>query len=317
MNAKKINNVVVVGAGTMGEGIAQNFAEAGLSVKLVARHQESLDSAVQVITANLKLFKEYKLLHEDEAKILSCITTIKAEFLDKAMKGCDYVVETIPEVMDTKKATLAQIEAINSDIIIASNTGSFTITELAQGMKNPGRLIGVHYFNPAHIMPVVEVHRGEKTTQETVDVTKSFYQSVGKKPVMVRKIVPGFIVNRLTGAFMREIYWLLDNGVVNIEDLDTAVKGSIGFRWACLGPMEIEDMIGLDVSARVSPRIFPLLSKADGASEDLKRKVEKNELGIKTGKGWYDYTGKAKTEILDEKNRKLLQQLALYKSREK
>ncbi len=106
-------------------------------------------------------------------------------------------------------------------------------------------------------MPVVEVHRGEKTTQETVDITKAFYQSVGKKPVMVRKIVPGFVVNRLTGAFMREIYWLLDNGVVTPEDLDMAVKGSIGFRWACLGPMEIEDMIGLDVSARGLPTHIP------------------------------------------------------------
>lgn len=317
MNAKSINNVVVVGAGTMGEGIAQNFAEAGLSVKLVARHQESLDSAMAVIDANLHVFEEYGLLRENIPQIKSRISTVRAQFLDQAIRNCDYILETIPEVLDAKKESLAQIEAINPDVIIGSNTSSFTITELSQGMKNPGRLVGVHYFNPAHIIPVVEIHRGEKTTDETVNISKTFLQSVGKKPVMVRKIVPGFIVNRLTGAIEREIDYLLDNGIVTPEDLDIAVKGSIGFRLACLGPMEVEDMIGLDIAARVSGRIFKVLSNADGPSPDLVAKVNKGELGIKSGKGWYDYTSKLKTEVLDEKNRKLLQQLALYKSREK
>ena len=139
---------------------------------------------------------------------------------------------------------------------------------------------------------------------------------VGKKPVMVRKEVPGFIVNRLTGALEREIDYLLDEGIVTPEDLDTALKGSIGFRLACLGPMEIEDMIGLDTAMRVSSRVFKVLSNATEPSVKLVEKVNKGELGIKTGKGWYDYTGKTITEINDERNRKLLQELAAYNARE-
>ena len=157
---------------------------------------------------------------------------------------------------------LAQIERYNLTAVIASNTSSFTITELSRGMKNPTRLIGVHYFNPAHIIPVVEIHRGEKTADETLELAWNLVLKAGKQAVLVRKILPGFIVNRLTGALEREIDYLLDEGVVTPEDLDMAVKGSIGFRMACLGPQETEDMIGLDTSMMVSRRIFKELSNA-------------------------------------------------------
>jgi 3-hydroxyacyl-CoA dehydrogenase len=184
-------------------------------------------------------------------------------------------------------------------------------------MKNPARLIGVHYFNPAHIIPVVEIHRGEKTTDETVELACGLVQKAGKKAVLVKKILPGFIVNRLTGALEREIDYLLDEGVVSPEDLDTAVKGSIGFRMACLGPQETEDMIGLDTSMIVSSRIFKQLSNATEPSPKLVAKVKAGELGIKCGKGWYDYTDKTRAVVLEENNRKLMQQLAVYKAREK
>jgi 3-hydroxyacyl-CoA dehydrogenase len=234
------------------------------------------------------------------------------------MKDCDYVVESIPEVLETKKETLAQIEACSSlDIIIGSNTGSFPITELANGMKNPARVVGLHYFNPAHIMPTVEIHRGQKTTDEAVEITRELMTRVGKKPVMVRKEVLGFIVNRITGAMEREIDYLLDEGIVTPEDRDTAIKGSIGFRMACLGPQEIEDMLGLDTAMRVGGRVFKVLSNATEPSPQLIEKVKKGELGIKSGKGWYDYTGKSITEVNDKNNRKLLQQLALFYAREK
>lgn len=317
MNSKEIKNIVVVGAGTMGVGIAQNFAEAGISVKLLARHQETLDASMVQIAANLKQFQEFNLLKEPPAKVQARIAPVLASLIAQAMQNCDYVVETIPEVHDAKLDTLAQIEAASKDVVIASNTGSFTISELAKNMKYPQRVIGVHYFNPAHIIPLVEIHSGDKTTDEVRELTRNLMHRVGKKTAIVRKQVPGFIVNRLTGAFEREIDWLLDEGVVTPEDLDIAVKSSIGFRAACLGPMEVEDMIGLDTAMRVSGRVFKVLSNATGPSPQLVEKVNKGELGIKAGKGWYDYTGKTKTEVLDANNRKLLQQLVLFKSREK
>ena len=186
----------------MGIGIAQNFAQAGLTVKSVARRQETLDNAMIQMEANLKLFDEYGLLQEPVATIMSRISTVQAKYMSQAMESCDYVVETIPEVMETKKETLAQVEECNQDIIIASNTGSFTITELSDGMKNPSRVVGVHYFNPPHIIPAVELHRGKNTTDEAVEITRELMLRVGKKPVLVRKEVPGFIVNRLTGSSM-------------------------------------------------------------------------------------------------------------------
>jgi 3-hydroxyacyl-CoA dehydrogenase len=140
---------------------------------------------------------------------------------------------------------------------------------------------------------------------------------VGKKPVIVQKAVPGFIINRLTGAMEREIDYLIDEGIVTAEDLDTAVKASYGFRLACLGPMEAEDMIGLDTSARVSARMFKVLSNRTEPSPKLLEKVDKGELGIKSGKGWYDYSGKTREEIGDSINRRLLKQLVLFREAEK
>ena len=317
MDINRIDNVVVIGAGIMGVGIAQNFAQAGIAVSLVDVSQAILDNSLAEIKANIALFKEFKLLSEEPVTIMDRIKPVLTPSLKRAMKNCQYVVEAIPEILDTEKKMLADLEEYSSRVIISSNTGSFTITELARGMRNPGRVIGVHYFNPAHIIPAVEVHRGADTSDETVETTRKLMLKVGKKPVMVRKEIPGFIVNRLTGALEREIGYLLDQGIVTPEDLDTAVKASIGFRFACLGPVEVEDMIGLDTSMRVSERVFGLLNNATGPSPDLAAKVKAGELGIKSGKGWYDYSGKPKKQVLEENNRKLLRQLALFLDSEK
>ena len=200
--------------------------------------------------------------------------------------------------------------------ILASNTGSLKISLIAEGSRYPGRIIGTHYFNPAHIMPLVEIHRGKDTLDETVATTKAFMLRVGKMPAIVRKEVPGFIVNRIQGAMEREIDYLIDEGIVTPEDLDIAAKASYGFRLACMGPMEAEDMIGLDTSLRVSPIIYGSLSNSVEPSPTLAKKVEKGELGIKSGVGWYDYRDRPIEEVKAEINRKLLQQLVLFRSRQ-
>ena len=317
MGSNQLNKVAVIGSGIMGVGIAQNFAQAGLKVRLVDVNREILDSAMAQIKANVNLFQEYKLIREDPSEILSRIEPALTDGLEQAMEGCHYVVEAVPESLDIKKGLFSRLEKCSSSAIIASNSSSFTVNELAAGMKYPERMIGVHYFNPAHILPVVEIHRGEKTSKEVVDLARDLMLRAGKKPVLIRKTLPGFLVNRLTGALEREIDYLLDEGVVTPEDLDTAVKGSIGFRMACLGPQETEDMIGLDTSMRVSRRVYRTLSNASEPSPQLVAKVEAGELGIKTGKGWYDYSSRPRDQVLDQNNRKLLQQLAVFLTREK
>jgi 3-hydroxyacyl-CoA dehydrogenase len=230
----------------------------------------------------------------------------------QATDGCTYVVEAVQEILEQKLDLFARIQAAAPELVIGSNTGSFTMDALAEGLPRPDRLIGIHYFNPAHIMPLVEVHRGSACTDETYEETVRLLEASGKQTVLVRVERPGFIVNRLMGALEREIDYLLDEGIVTPEDLDVAVKASTGFRFACLGPMELEDMIGLDVAATVSGRVFKGLSNATEPSPMLLDKVEKGELGVKAGKGWYDYAGRTREEVLREKNARLLPQLRLF-----
>jgi 3-hydroxyacyl-CoA dehydrogenase len=316
MEVENIRECVVVGAGIMGVGIAQNFAQAGIHVRLVDQENAVLDRCLSQIEANLKLFSEFGLVGEDISTIQNRITPFLAEDLTQAMDRCDFLVEAIPEILELKRDLFRQIDSLPPHVILASNTSSFTMTSIAEGLQNLGRIVGLHYFNPAHIIPAVEIHRGKATSEHTVNVTKELMLKVGKKPVIVQKTVPGFIINRLTGAMEREIDYLLDEGIVTPEDLDTAVKASYGFRLACLGPMEAEDLIGLDTSARVSARVFKILSNRTEPSPKLLEKVDKGELGIKSGKGWYDYTGQTMEEFRDGINRRLLKQLVLFKEAE-
>jgi len=309
--------IVVIGAGNMGEGIVQSFAQAGKSVKVLARRRETLDKCRQQIDTNLKLFAEFRLLEETPEVIGLRITYIPMAELSEAIKGCHFVVETIPEVLADKKEVFAKLDDCDPDIILASNTGSITITTLTGDMKTAYRVVGTHYFNPAHIMPLVEIHRGKLTSDEAVQTTRDLMRQVGKKPVMVKKEIPGFIVNRIQGAIFREIGYLLDEGVASPEDIDMAAKAMYGFRLSCVGPMEADDMIGLDTSARVSANLFKTLSNRTEPSATLLDKVNKDELGIKTGSGWYNYGGKTRAQVLDEINRRLLKQLVLFRAASK
>jgi 3-hydroxybutyryl-CoA dehydrogenase len=312
MSAPNPEKILILGTGTMGEGIAQTFAQNGFNVRLVARREEPLARALGQLKQNVRLFIEFGLITETVEQVLARIEGVVTTDMAEAVEGCTYVVETVREVLDDKRSLLNAVQAANPELIIGSNTGSLTMDTLAEGLPRPDKIIGIHYFNPAHIIPLVEIHRGSECSEETYDETKRLMQASGKKTVLVRVERPGFIVNRLMGALEREIDYLLDEGIVTPEDLDTAVKSSTGFRFACLGPMEVEDMIGLDIAMTVSGRVFKGLSNATEPSPILVEKVNRGELGIKSGKGWYDYSGRTREEVLEEKNRKLLPQLKLF-----
>ena len=313
----EIKNIVVVGAGNMGEGIAQNFAQAGKSVKVLSRRQETLDKCRQQVDTNLKLLAEFHLLEEAPEVIKSRIAYIPMAELSEAIKGCHFIVETIPELLVDKKELFGKLDDCEPDVILASNTSSITITTLTEDMKTAYRVVGTHYFNPAHIMPLVEIHSGKFTSDKVAEMTRDLMLQVGKKPILIKKEIPGFIVNRIQGAIFREIGYLLDEGIATPEDMDIAAKAMYGFRLSCIGPMEADDMIGLDTSARVSGNLFKTLTNRTEPSSTLVDKVNKGELGIKSGTGWYDYHGKTRTQVLDEINRRLLKQLVLFKARNK
>ena len=312
-----IRQIVVIGGGNMGEGIAQSFAQGGKSVKVLARKKETLDKCRQQIDTNLMLFAEFQLLEEASEVIKSRIIYVPMTELSEAIRGCQFVVETIPEVLADKKELFGKLDGCEAEVILASNTSSITITALTEGMKTAYRVVGTHYFNPAHIMPLVEIHRGKYTSDNVVRTTSDLMLQVGKRPILVGKEIPGFIVNRIQGALFREISYLLDEGVATPEDIDMAAKAMYGFRLSCVGPMEADDMIGLDTSARVSANLFKTLSNRTEPSAALLDKVSRGELGIKTGSGWYNYRGKTRAQVLDEINRRLLRQLVLFKARNK
>jgi len=310
-----IRQIVVIGGGNMGEGIAQSFAQGGKSVKVLARKKETLDKCRQQIDTNLMLFAEFQLLEEASEVIKSRIIYVPMTELSEAIRGCQFVVETIPEVLADKKELFGKLDGCEAEVILASNTSSITITALTEGMKTAYRVVGTHYFNPAHIMPLVEIHRGKYTSDNVVRTTSDLMLQVGKRPILVKKEIPGFIVNRIQGAIFREISYLLDEGIATPEDIDMAAKAMYGFRLSCVGPMEADDMIGLDTSARVSTNLFKTLSNRTEPSAALLDKVSRGELGIKTGSGWYNYRGKTRAQVLDEINRRLLRQLVLFKAR--
>ena len=327
MKAENIKTVVVIGGGTLGQGIAQSFAEGGLSVRVVDLNREILDRCLDQIDANLRLFQEYGLLEEDLSSIKSRIHPVLTKDLAKTVQDCDFVVEAIPEDLELKRQLFAQLDSCPEEVILASNTSSLTVSAMAQGCRTASRIVGLHYYNPAHIMPLVEIHFGPETSDEVIATTKALMLRVGKKPVIVRKEITGFIVNRLQAAMMREMMYLVNEGVASPEDIDTAYKASIGIRFACIGMFEFGDWIGLDFSKGVMSRFAKSLDNSTEPAPVLLEKVKRGELGVKSGRGWYDWTGRSREEIIDSQNRRLIprwvsfkeleKQLPLYKSLDK
>ncbi len=311
-----IFTVAVIGFGTMGQGIAQNFAEAGLEVRVVDRDADALPCGKAQILANLRVAEMHDLVEGPE-RIAARITGHSWNNVRNATEGSELIIETVPEVLDIKREVFAALDSLPEDVLIGSNTSSFTVSQMTEGMATAARVVGVHYFNPAHVIPAVEIHHGSRTSEDAITRIVRIMEGVGKVPVRVRKEIPGFIINRLTGALEREIDLLLDEGIVSPNDLDAAVKASLGFRLACIGPMEAEDFIGLDTAFRVSNNIYKGLSNATEASAELGEKVKRGELGVKSGKGWYDYTGIPLSETFARRDHRLLAQLALYRAARK
>ena len=314
MKPNEIGTVTIVGAGTMGEGIAEVFAQAGRSVRIVDTCEENLQRCLSLIEGDVALLEEYGLVDESPAAILNRIAPFPIRRLGQALKGAELVVETIPEILAVKRKLYARLDTLPSRVIIASNTSSIPISELAEGMNTPERVIGVHFFNPAHLMPLVEIHVGKQTAGEVAERTLRLMRAVGKTPVLIKKALPGFIINRITGAMMREIYHLLDEGVATPEEIDLAVQNSTALKLACFGPMELEDMAGLDTAYRVHSRTFETLSNSRTPSPLLLEKANRGDLGYKSGKGWLEYDRTPYRDIVGERNRRLLRQLALRKS---
>lgn len=282
--------VTVLGAGTMGHGIAQLYAQAGYDVHMYDIKEELLNKALERIASNLDMMiREQAITEEDKNAALRHISI--STDLKEAVSGTRFVTEAVSENLNIKFELFSQLEEIvEDDVIIASNTSTFSIKELSEGVRQKDRLIITHFFNPAHLVPLVEVVKGPNTSQEIIDRTVELLSTIGKKPVVLKKDIPGLIANRLQAALVREAFYLLDNGVADAEDIDLAITAGPGFRWAFIGPLETADFGGLDIWKSVVENLAPVLSKEEKIPAFVEEKVQCGNLGTKTGNGLFAYS---------------------------
>ena len=283
-----IKNITVLGSGIMGHGIAQVSAMSGYNVILRDIEQQFLDKAMEKIRWSLdKLVSKQKISEEESHKIFSRITT--EVDLGRALQNCDLMIEAVPEVMDLKKKVYAEVDAVaNKNTIYASNTSTLPITEIANITSRPERFIGIHFFNPPQLMKLVEVIPGQKTAKETVDVTMSFVKSVSKEPVLCKKDVVGFIVNRIFIPLVHEAVWMMDRTKASMIEIDSAVKFVLHFP---MGIFELADFTGLDVIHKATIEMYARDKKVINPHPLIQKLFDQKKFGQKTGSGFYEYAG--------------------------
>jgi 3-hydroxybutyryl-CoA dehydrogenase len=289
-----IQKVFIIGSGLMGSGIAQVCAQSGLKVALYDIEPEALKKALKNIEWSVGKFVEKGELKEEKGTVMGRIRTA-SDFSEVAKS--DLIIEAVFENLDLKREIFEKVDALSlAGALMASNTSSIPITEIAVATKKPGRVLGLHFFSPVPMMQAVEVIRGQSTTDDTLLKGRQFVVRIGKEPIMVNRDVAGFVINRLNFPSSMEAMRLVEEGITTVEDIDKGVKLALGRR---MGIFETSDMVGLDVTygALMSmyretgdPRWFPPMI--------LRRKVKSGELGRKTGKGWYEYDkdGRKKTQ---------------------
>ena len=281
-----IETIGVVGAGLMGHGIALTFARAGLTVRVHDPAPQSLDRLKDRVAASMEAIDcERAAIDDASRRIATCPD------LADAVADADLVIEAAPEKLDLKRSVFRDMEsAAPGSCILASNTSVLPITGIAAGLTSRERVLGTHWWNPPHIVPLVEVVRTEWTSQAAVDATMTVLTRVGKRPVRVEKDVPGFIGNRLQHALWREAVSLVENGICDAETVDTVVKQSFGRRLAVLGPMENADLVGTDLTLDIHGAVLSDLERRPGPSPYLESLVEGGRLGMATGAGFRDWT---------------------------
>lgn len=211
--------------------------------------------------------------------------------LKEATKDADFIIECAPEVMEVKQGLFAEIENYCSKTaILATNTSVMSVTEIASKCKNKERVVGAHFWNPGHLIPLVEVVKTEAASEEAIDATMKVLSDCGKKPILCQKDVPGFVANRLQHALWREAFHMVEAGIADAATVDEACKYGPGLRWPILGPMENSDMVGIQLSYNIHDYILKHLADNHEPSPLLSEMLEKGDLGFKTGKGWQEWT---------------------------
>ena len=286
-------NIVVIGAGTMGNGIAHTFAQTGFQVKLVDVKQDNINRALQIITTNLdRIIAKGNLTEEQKQETLNNISTFTE--LKDAAKDADLIVEAATENLDLKLKIFAQMDELAPEnCILATNTSSISITQIAAATKRPEKVIGMHFMNPVPIMKLVEIIKGYSTSKETFDSVFEMSKQLGKVPVEVNDY-PGFVANRILMPMINEAIETLYNNVAGVEEIDTVMKLGMAHP---MGPLQLADFIGLDVCLAILNVMHDGFKNPKYAPNPLLvNMVMAGKKGVKSGEGFYDYSESKKAE---------------------
>lgn len=282
-------SIAIIGGGLMGAGIAQVFIAAGHPVTVFEPSAQARATIRNRLVADLRLFEREESLADDVA-----VTGDLAE----AVAQADYVTEAAPEKLELKQSIFAQlVKLAPPTAVLASNTSVIPIHRIAAGLPTRGRIIGTHWWNPAGLVPLVEVVQSEQTSQQTVRFVMELLRSVGKSPAHIVKDVPGFVANRLQHALWREAIAMVAEGICDAATLDACVKNSFGLRLAVLGPLENADLVGLDLTLDIHKTIIPELGTLSRPDPFLERHVAEGKLGFKTGEGFRAWSNEEITAL--------------------
>lgn len=298
-----VRRIVMIGAGLMGHGIAQEFALAGFPIRLHDQDPTRLEQAAARIEDNMRRLALQGRL--DAERIPAALNRIAAvPDLAEAVADADVVIEAVFEDLALKQGLYARIEEICSErAILASNTSSLMPSLLSQGLRRPERFVIAHYFNPAYLIPLVEIVPGPATAESTVQLMVDLLAGIGKQPVVLRKESTGFVANRLQFALFREAVSIVEQGIAAPEDVDRIVRFGFGRRLAAAGPFEVFDLAGLDTIFAIASLILPEVVTADAAArpvpESFRKKIERGEFGVKSGRGFREWPREAVDELRD------------------
>ena len=297
------SQVAVVGAGMMGHGIALHCALTGANVALTDRDPARLDSALEWIEGDLRILREHGLAAVETPSPLTERVSL-APSVEEAAAKADFVFEAVYEDLDVKQNVFRELdEHAPAQAVLATTTSSLRVADIAKVVSGPGHVLGAHWANLPHILPLVEVVLGPATSEEAHGRLIAFLRKIGKAPVSCRDVA-GYIVNRLQYAMLNEAVSLVERGLTTPEDVDEAVRHGFGIRLACKGPFEWNDLLH---DADITLNVFENLYKSEGdakfkPSTLLLKQIERGELGLSTGKGWRDYGGRSQEELIQERD---------------
>ena len=303
MKEPRFQSAAVIGTGMMGPGIAVTLALGGLRTTILSRTEEGAKKGLQKAHALVRQLEENGLTDAPRAQL--AIETLRAASdFEETLGSVDLVVESAPEKMQFKQELFARIDSIaRPSTVLASNTSGLSITAVASQCQRPERVLTTHFWNPPHLMPLVEVVKGEKTSDDVVLAVRNLLADCGKTPVVVKKDRPGQLGNRLQHAMWREAVNIVQEGIADAEDVDLAAKTGFGLRLPVYGIFEHADAVGLDMVHDIIDYIAKDLYNEPQAPDLIKNLVQRGELGVKSGKGFYDWSKKSIEEVLARRDR--------------